>query len=307
MSPRNRHTVRLIIAVLTAGCSGPSVDTASDGAETHAGPRPVRIVSLMPAATEILFALEADDRLVGRTRWGVHPPEAEQIPSVGDGMRPSLEAVLARSPDLVVMYDGEANRDALGRLETLGVPTLALRHDTVGDLERNIGVLGKVVGCVGGARRLAAFVRAGLAQVAEATTTFPRVRVYYESWADPPMTIGRGSFIDSLVLVAGGDNVFGDLEGSAPRVSLEAILARAPERILVAVPRAALDDVPEMSARRGWRELDAVRRGRIGRLDQDLVTRLGPRLADAAWDIAKGVHPGLVRPVSSPWVPSCSA
>ena len=238
----------------------------------------------------------------GRTRWGVHPPAARRIPDVGDGIRPSLEAVLAREPDLVILYDGETNRESRDRLRRLGVSTLALRHDTLEDLRRTIIRLGGIVGCPDGGRALADRISADLAAVGRAVQNLPRVRVYYDAWADPPMTTGGGSFIDSLLAVAGGDNVFGDLEPAAPRVSLEAIVDRDPDRILVSVAREALDRRPDIATRHGWERIPAVGAGRISTLDRDVVSRLGPRVAQAAWSIAEALHgalPGAAPPLAA--------
>ncbi len=256
-------------------------------------PGPRRIVSLIPAVTEILFALGADDRLVGRTQWGVHPPAASEIPNVGDGVRPSLEAVLARKPDLVILYDGEENRASRDRLRTLGVPVLALRHDTLEDLRRNTVTLGEEIGCPDAASALAEHVSEGLANVAAATGDRRRIRVYFNAWPDPPITIGRGSFIDSLLTVAGGTNVFGDFAAASPRVSLEAIIERDPELVLESRRPTELADPSDLEKRHGWEQVPAVSAGRVSGVDGNLVSRLGPRVADAALAIARTLHADL--------------
>ena len=305
MTPHARFAVPLLLTVAAAACAAPEPGARepSDDSEPPADPR--RIVSLVPAATEILFALGAGDRIVGRTHWGVHPPEALKIPDVGDGIRPSLEAIAARGPDLVILYDGETNRATGERLERLGIPTLPLRHDTLADLRRNIVRLGEVVGCPMGAIGLADRIADGLAAVSEATAGRTRVRVYYDAWAQPPITVGGGSFIDSLLTIAGATNAFGDLDAVSPRVSLEAIVERDPERILVAVPQQALGQRPDLAGRPGWARIPAVPGGRITTLDRDLVTRLGPRVVDAAWAMAGAIHRDLPVPSVTPWEALC--
>ncbi len=187
------------------------------------------------------------------------------------------------------------------------MPTLALRHDTVEDLRRNILRLGEVIGCEAGAQALADRINRGLTAASVATEGRPRVRVYYDVWSQPPITVGRGSFIDSLLTIAGAKNVFGDLAGAAPRVSLEAIIDRDPERILVAVPPDALDETPNLASRHGWDGIPAVSAGRISTLDRDLVNRLGPRVVDAAWAIARRIDPGLPKPPPDAAEFSCRA
>ncbi len=250
---------------------------------------PDRIVSLIPAVTEVLFALGADDRLVGRTRYGTHPSEARSVPSVGEGVRPSLEAVLARSPDVVILYAGVGNRRVLDRLEELGVPTLAFRHDGFADLERNVTRLGRLTGHRRRARALRRSIACQLDSVARAVGGRPRVRVYYEVWGDPPVTVGGGSYLDSLVSIAGGRNVFGELEAPSPTVGLEAIVARDPD--LVVHARSRTGGAPPPGERPGWEALEAVRSGRVRAIDGDLVHRLGPRVGRAAAELAATLHP----------------
>ncbi|WP_419937614.1 ABC transporter substrate-binding protein [Candidatus Palauibacter sp.] len=310
--PDNRAPSLAVLAVaLATACGAPDSGSAdrgdAPGRDVAVRSEPRRIVSLIPAVTEILFDLGAGDRLVGRTRWGIHPPPARRIPDVGDGIRPSLEAVLAREPDLVVLYDGETNRESRDRLRRLGVATLALRHDTLEDLRRNILRLGELVGCPDGGTALADRIVRGLAAVSRATEGRPRVRVYYDAWAEPPMTIGRGSFINSLLTIAGGVNVFGDLAPAAPRVSIEAIIDRDPERILVSVARAALHRPPDLGTRHGWERIPAVAAGRISTLDRDVVSRLGPRVPEAARSIAEALHGELPAAAPEPAVAPCSS
>lgn len=249
-----------------------------------------RIVSLVPAATEILFALGAGDRLVGRTRYGVYPEAARRVPSVGEGVRPSTELVASRDPDLVILYAGEANRSTVRELERLDLRTLAMEHDTFGDLYRAIERLGTVTDRSERSARLSERIRCELSAVGSAVVGAPRPRVYYDVWGDPPITVGGDSYLDSLVSVAGGENVFGDLPGPSPRVSLEAIVARSPD--VVVWPRtgsSAEGTRPE--ERVGWRSVDAVAAGEVRRVDGDLLHRLGPRIGEAARELAAALHP----------------
>jgi len=271
----------------------------SAGAEASRDPSPKvarRIVSLVPAATEILFAIGAGDRVVGRTHWGTHPPAATRIADVGDEVRPALEAILALDPDLVILFAGSGTADAKARLGELGVFTLSLRHNTMADLARNVLLLGDAAGCPAGARALMTAIRADLASVAQATAGVTARRVYYDVWPDPPMTVGRGSFLDSLITLAGGDNVFGDLAAPAPQVGLEAIVQRDPEIIIVPVSEAAGSEALAPAERPGWLSVPAVSRGSVVGVDADLLGRLGPRLGDAAAELASALHPGLPLP-----------
>ena len=289
----------LVVALATTawvlardGGAGPPGDREPEGG-AH-GPA-TRVVSLIPAATEILFAIGAGDRLVGRTRWGVHPPEAAAVPDVGDGIRPSLETVLAREPDLVVLVEGSDNRGVAGRLASFGVRTLALTHNTLDDLERNIDALGEAVGCEGSAARLVTRIRQDLERVAAARDG-PPIRVYYDVWPDPPMTIGRGSYLDSLLTLSGGENVFGELAAPSPQVSLEAIVRADPDVVLYSAGGGA--EAP--GERPGWEHVPAVAAGRVARIDGDLVGRLGPRVGAAARELARAIRDAAPAPTAGP-------
>lgn len=249
-----------------------------------------RIVSLVPSLTELLFAIGAGDRVVGRTRFDENPPEAADIPSVGDGIRPAAELVAARRPDLVVVYAGPDNRRTVAELERIGLPVMAVRHDRISDLEQNLLRLGRATGCREAATSLLERIRLGLEEVAMATRGLSVRRVYYDVWGDPPVTVGQGSFLDSLVSLAGGQNVFGDLPASSPQVSLEAIAVRRPDLILW--PVSAGDGArSHPRTRPGWEAIEAVRRDAVREVDADLIHRLGPRVVDAAVALARAIHP----------------
>ncbi|MDH3733147.1 MAG: helical backbone metal receptor [Gemmatimonadota bacterium] len=295
MASETRQTIRAdrarlilpVLCVLAMSCRAPRTETYTDGPAST----PRRIVSLIPAATEILFALGAGDRLVGRTRWGVHPPEAAAVPDVGDGVRPSLEVVIARDPELVILFEGQDTEGIAGRLGDMGIPILSLRHNSLADLHRNVALLGEAVGCSGAAQALSRRIEEDLRDVSQAVAGLERRRVYYDVWTDPPMTIGRGSYLDSLVTIAGGRNVFGDLEAPSPEVGLEAIVHRDPEIIVHPVSRApdAFDDPPEKRA--AWQAVGAVSAGRVAVVDADLLGRLGPRVGAATRELALALHP----------------
>ena len=262
------------------------------GREVRLPAPPRRIVSLVPAFTELVFALDAGDRLVGRTRYGVHPPEAREVPSVGQGVRPSIEAVVAREPDLVLLFAGAENRSTAERFADLGVPALALEHNGIDDLLANLELLGRLTDREAVAGRLARRLRCQLDAVGRVASLAEPRRVYYEVWGDPPVTVGAGSYLDSLLTVAGGVNVFGELEAPSPRVSLEAVSARRPDVVVVS-RREGGGAATSPGERPGWEALEAVRRRRVRRIDGDLVHRLGPRLGEAAAALAAALLPEL--------------
>lgn len=260
--------------------------------------RPRRILSLIPATTEILFAIGAGASLVARTDYCDFPPEARRLPSVGNGIRPAVEPILSFDPDLVVIFAGPDNAASIERLRELGVPVFAVRHNSIADLYLNIRRLGALTHRGTSAEALVRRIQSALDSIAAASASGTPVAVYYDLWGEPPHTIGSGSYLSDLIRLGGGRNVFADLDAPSPRVNLEAILAVRPDLVIVPSTRPLDDPVAHLRARPGWAALPAVSEGRVATVDADLVHRLGPRLPDAARAIARAIESARTR--SSP-------
>lgn len=252
---------------------------------------PQRIVSLVPVATEILFSLGEGSRLVGRSRFDDQPPEARLVPDVGDAIRPSVEAVLLRTPDLVILVGGSDNADAVREMERLGVAHMVVLFNTLDELRVNIQRLGRVVGREDLARQLWEGIAGDLASVRSAVEGRPIPTVYYDVGYPPAFTVGAGSYLDALVSAAGGRNIFGDISSPSPRVSLEAIIARDPDVIVYPVGGSGPTHAAGPSDRTGWENLSAVRRGAVVEVPAELMHRLGPRVGHAARVLAVALHP----------------
>lgn len=291
-------TVWTVVALtVSAPVAGAAVTTDTVRITDDAGQslvfasQPRRIVSLVPAATEILFSIGAGDRIVGRSRFDDQPPEAAAIPSVGNAIRPSSELVLALRPDLVILIGGADNERSVLEFRRLGIPSLVIIINTFGDLARNIERLGRVAGRTAEGHALASGIRAELDAVRSATRGLDRRRVYYDVAFPPAFTVGSGSYLDSLIWIAGGRNVFADLAAPSPRVGLEAIVVRRPEVVVFPVGSdLGFRPVPP-TERPGWKAISAVRSGRVRRVDADLLHRLGPRIGRAAAALAEAIHP----------------
>ncbi|HEX6315371.1 MAG TPA: helical backbone metal receptor [Gemmatimonadaceae bacterium] len=291
-STRKRSGALLLTATALALACAPRPDApqaVDDAGDPLPAPAPrSRIVSLIPATTEILFALGAGPRVVGRTRWDGWPPEVADVPDLGDGIRPSIETVIRAQPDLVLLYASGDNRDAARALRAAGITVISLRIDSIAEFERATLLLGDVVAEAARARTVVDSVRATLERVRQATAALPRPTVFMLAWETPLMTIGAGSFLSELVEIAGGRNAFGDLEGPSPQVSFEEVLRRDPEFILGRPETAG-----KLSSNARWRQLPAVREGRVLVMDTTLVGRPGVRLGEAAVSIARLLHPGV--------------
>lgn len=251
---------------------------------------PGRIVSLNPTTTELLFRLSAGHRLVGRTTWDLHPDSARFVPDLGPGLRPNVEAVLARRPDLVVLYGSEDNRAAAAQLRRSGVQVIALKIDLISQFARAARLLGVSIGRSAAAESIVVDVERELARVRTATTGLARPRVAWHVWHEPLIVIGSGSYLDELMEIAGGDNVYGDLPQPSPQVSLEDLMRRDPD-VVLASPEARASILRDGR----WSQVRAVRTGRVLAVDTALVGRPSVRLGEAAWSLALLLHPGLKR------------
>jgi iron complex transport system substrate-binding protein len=271
--------VALVIALALLACGRPApgargavvvVDDAGDSVAVRAPAR--RIASLIPATTELLFAIGAGDAVVGRTQWCDYPAEARRVRDLGPGINPNLEAVLAVKPDLVVLYNSAQHAAAATQLRELGIPALRINTDTLGDVARVGGLLGKLTGHERGADSMIAVFQTGLAPAAGAGVSTRPPKVLILVWEQPPMTIGRGSFLSELVERAGGENLFGDITSSSAPVSIEAVSARDPDIILTAAAGPA-----SIAGRPEWQVVRAVRERRFLHLTGTEYDRPGPR------------------------------
>lgn len=278
-----------VAALAAAACGAP----ASERAPVRAAERAIvvddfgdtlrvlhaaaRIVSLSPVTTEALFAMGAGARLVGRTHWDDWPAAAREVTDLGPGLQPNVEAVLAARPDLVVLYATGANRAAAAAFRRAGVPTLALRVNRLADFARAVRALGVAVDDTVAARAVVDSVQRSLDAV-RAMPPLPRhLTVFWHAWDAPLITIGAGSFLDELVVLAGARNVFGNLAPPSPQVTLESVAQRNPDVILAGIGAASRlrDDAR-------WQSVAAVRQGRVLVVDSLLMRRPGVRLGEAA-------------------------
>ncbi|HEX6645387.1 MAG TPA: helical backbone metal receptor [Gemmatimonadales bacterium] len=250
-----------------------AVDDAGDTVRLRAPAQ--RVVSLIPATTELLFALGAGGQLAGRTRWCDFPAAAAAVPDLGDGMNPNLEAVVGARPDLVVLYLSGQNGGAAARLRSLGIPAIQVRSDLLSDVPRLATLLGRLTGRAGSADSLGRAFSAALAAVTRDAPADP-LSVFLLVWDDPPMTVGRGSYLSELIERAGGRNVYADLPTSSGQISVESAADRDPDVILT-----MSETIPAFALRPEWQVVEAVRERRFVRISGSEFSRPGPRSPDA--------------------------
>lgn len=288
--------IAAVVVVLT-GCRSaehaapPTTELRDDyGTPIAIGRAPRRIVSLNPATTEILFAIGAGPRLVGRSQYDVFPDSARLVPSVGAALRPNIESVLATHPDLVILYASQDNRPAVDRFRQAGIQTVAFKNDSIAQFARDTRLLGRVTGDSARAESLVDSVIATLDRVRAATAKLPRPTVFIHAWDRPIIAIGGGSFLSELLDIAGARNVYSDIAAPSATVTLEDVVKRNPDFVL-ASPVSA----PKMRASASWNAVPAIRAGKLLVYDTVLVGRPSVLLGAAALSLANLIHPGAVR------------
>ncbi len=267
------------ITVWLAGCAPPPRDLG--GSE--------RIVSLAPSVTEILFALDAGARLVGVCGHCNWPEAVERLPRVGGYLSPSVEAVLAVTPGLVIVVPSPGNREAVRAIERAGIPVLVVGDRTLADLRAAVHAIAGAIGEPARGDALVAKIDADLDAVRQRVAGLPPQRVLLVVGHRPLIVAGGGTLQDELLRVAGGTNVAADVGQAFPQIAAEVVVERAPDGILDAA----------MGTEEGGRDLfapltsvPAVAQGRVLAVAPDALFRAGPRVGEAAAALATALHPG---------------
>ncbi len=293
----------LSAALLLPACNAPD-DSGADGrpadtiAVTDLAGRTVtldeparRVVSMMPAVTEWILAMGAADRLVARTDYD-HHPALDTLPSVGGGLTPSIEWLAARRPDLVISWPDAPSRSIVARLEQVGIAVYTAPVESIDESLAVAAHLGRLLGRDNDAASVIAGVQAALDSVRHAVVGRRTPTVLYLIGLDPLTAAGPGTFVDELVTIAGGRNAIADLRVRWPQLSLEEVVRRAPDVIIVGSIRAG-DPATLLEDRPGWRDVPAVRRHAVHAVHPDSANRPGPGMAKAAARLAELIHPGL--------------
>lgn len=253
-----------------------------------------RVVSLIPAATEMILALGAHGRLVARTDYD-RQDVLVHLPSIGQGLTPSLESLTALRPDLVIAWPDNTSRSVIQRLRELGISVYSPEIQKLDDIWRTIRGLGFLLDLENRADSLIRAMRIELERIDSAVAGLERPSVLYLVWYDPPTTTARGTFIHELIELAGGRNIFSDAPGRWPQVSIEEIVRRDPDILLVPRGPDSPIDLDVLEEATGWRRLAAIREGRVVPLDAELFNRPGPNVTKAAERLAEILHPEATR------------
>jgi iron complex transport system substrate-binding protein len=269
---------------------------ASTTAVEAGGDVPKRIISTAPSITEMIYALGAQDELVGVTSYCDFPPEAQQKPVIGDFAAPNIEMMLSQKPDLVVILSGRI--DLEDKLRPFSLPVLVLEHETLAKIYESIGILGKRIGREEAATSLISNIENRLARIEQELSGLPKKEVLFlvgrnSGSLTDIYVVGTRSYLGQLIELAGASNIFSDLPASYPKVSIEQILIKDPEIIIDMSYMEAPDDETLEEALKIWAQfpsIQAVARDDVHIVSSDVFLVPGPRIAEAIASLAKIFH-----------------
>jgi iron complex transport system substrate-binding protein len=276
----------LCALLLAAGVAQAEVRVTDDyGRQVVLAAPARRVVSLAPHLTELMYAAGAGDRLVGALQYSDYPPAARRLPRVGSEAQIDLEALLALKPDLVIAWPQSGSMRAVERIAALGIPVFRSEPRELDDIAKTIETLGRLAGTETAAGAAAAAFRKRAARLAHTYASRPTVRVFYEVWDHPLMTVNGDHIISKVIRLCGGENVMAGLPALAPEIDRELVLRADPEVIVASgvdgTRPAWLDEW------KAFPSLAAVRGTNLYAIRPELLQRHTPRLLDGAAELCR--------------------
>ncbi|SNS94656.1 iron complex transport system substrate-binding protein [Granulicella rosea] len=278
----------ILLALSAIPAHASRIVTDETGRKVTLPDHPHRIVSLVPNITDDVFSLGAGDDVVAVSDYVQYPAEAKKKPSVGSIMKPSIETILSLHPDLVLGMPKANDQATLDKLAALGIPVfLAEPHGLKGILH-TIALLGDALNRQPQATALVAQLQRRIDAVRASVQGKPVVSILMPVWYDPIHTIGKGAFITDIVDAAGGHSITDDIAQEWPIVSMETVISRAPQALLLVKDGKITLDL--LRTRPGWSTLPAVKANRAYYVDRR-IDFPSPVAIDALEDLAKQFHP----------------
>jgi iron complex transport system substrate-binding protein len=280
-------TAALAVALTAIATRAQPVSAVDDSGHTIRLAQPARrVIALGPHLTEQVFALGAGAQVVGVSRFSTFPAEAQRLPVVGDAVAIHHEQIATLKPDLILVWRTGFPERARAPLQALGVPVFESEIRSVAELARSLRTLGLLLGRAEAGEREARRVEQQWAQLQAEYAGRKPVRVFYQLWHQPLMTINREHLISQAIGACGGTNVFAELPTFTPTVSWEAAVQRNPQLIAMA---GAASDHPELGQWPRFPAVDAVRHQRFALIDGDLIGRMGPRFVQGARALCEAI------------------
>jgi iron complex transport system substrate-binding protein len=306
-NPQNPFGSRLLFALLIVclaaiGCSRPPnirrksnhpsaeriACTDGIGRQVELPSHPQRIISLAPNITETLYLLGAQDRLIGVTIQCTWPEEAKKKPTVGDLLNPNYEVILAAKPDLVIASTAGNDRGAIMKLAGLGLPVYVAAPRNVEKILQSVEEIGRITDCSERGHQLAAQMKERLDKIKLRIAGLPPVHAFFITWLDPLLAPGKNTFENDVLSLAGVVSITADIPQYYPRYSLEQILVKNPDIILTVKQEG--NPIPDFRKIAGWRDLRAVRQGKVYVLTEYLQ-HPSPLFVDGVEELVKKLYP----------------
>lgn len=273
------------LLVAAAGAAPGSIAVTDDSGQRVVLTRPARrVVTLGPHLAELVHAAGGGASLVGVLRHSDYPPEVKRLPVVGDAFAINFEVLAQLRPDLVIVWHSGVPERARRQLRTLGVPVFESEIRNVDAIAHTLRRFGALLGSSDASARAADDVQRRWQALRQTYATRRPVRVFYQLWPEPLMTVNREHLISEAIAACGGVNVFASLPGFTPTVSREAAVRADPQLIA-----SAAEDDASFDGWRRFRQVDAVRHDRFVRLDGDLIGRMSPRFVDGARALCEAI------------------
>lgn len=279
-------------AALAAAAAAPATRTVADdlGRAVTVRAPPLRIVSLTPGATEMLFSAGAEAQLIATVEYSDEPPAARRVPRIGDVAAVDMERLVALHPDVVVAWPAGGNPAQRQKIAALGIAVYEQQLLRLADLPGSVRRLGVLAGTASAAGRAAQELEARLAALERtygARSGQTRPGVLLQVWNRPIYTVGGQHLMSDALAICGARNLFADLPEAGPVVDIEAVIARDPDIIIAAAPRG--EGAAWLADWRRFGSLKAVRSGRLVAFEDQALSRLGPSVIDATEELCRTI------------------
>lgn len=278
----------LLVALCVSVAHASRVVTDETGRKVTVPDHPHRVVCLVPSVTDTVFALGSGDDVVAVSDYTTYPPAALKKPSIGSLVKPSIETILSFHPDLVVGTSIPGSTETAAQLKSVGVPVYLVDPQGLPGILRSVTSVGEALNRVPQAADLDLSLSRRIAAVKARTAGKPAPRVLVPIWYDPIITVGKHAFISEIIEAAGARSVTDDLVPDWPQISLEAVIARAPEALLLI--RGGKVSIDTLQKRPGWSSLPAIQKGKVYYVESG-IQEPSPVAIDALEELAKEFHP----------------
>lgn len=281
-------TVLSMFVVLTVPGFASRSLTDETGRTVVVPDHPHRVICLMPTVTDTVYALGAGGDVVAISDYTKYPAAALKKPSVGDLIKPSIETIVSLHPDLVIGMQPKGPMEVTEQLERAGIPIFLVSPHGIAGILHSVESIGMALNRTPEADVLVHSLQQRVDAVKARTQGLPAPRIFMPVWYDPITTIGRNAFITEIIAAAGGRSVTDDLPTEWPQISMEVVLERAPDALLLV--RGGKTTLQVLEGRPGWSSMAAIKKQRAYYVD-DRINLASPVAIDALEDLAKQFHP----------------